>query len=402
MSQADELGFAGSLGAFRLNPALNGHACIRCGAEYAVGDYFEGCPACLGRGEPSSLRSIFDRLPDRIGDPSKRGMARYAAWMPYSSWLSLGEGGTSCIALSALAGEVGTAAIYLKNEGQNPSGSHKDRASCLTVTRALDAGAKRIVTASSGNGGASLALYAAAAGIECCVVSTPALSPIFRQAVAMTGARLITAQESLDRWRIVAQMTKEEGWFPATNYLNPPVGSNHFGVDGLKAVAYELVEDLGPTKLDVVIVPSSRGDLIWGLYEGFSQLRAAGLVTRIPRLFAVEPIPRIARVLEGAKLTGSFHGSTNLLSIGGSTVTYQAVDAVERSGGGAVVVDDEDVLRDQRRLARHGCYLESSSAAALTGAEQLVKSGLIGPGDAVALIATSHGYKELSHHEATA
>lgn len=322
-------------------------------------------------------------------------MARYAAWMPYTSWVSLGEGGTSCTRFPSLADEMQTAAIFIKNEGQNPSGSHKDRVSCLAVTRALDVGATKIVAASSGNAGASLALYAAAAGLECCIVTTPALSPVYRRAIEMTGAEIVTAPESLDRWQHVAKMAKERGWFPATNYLNPPVGSNHFGLDGLRTVAYEIFEELGADTVDVVLVPTSRGDLIWGLHEGFAQLQAIGLIRSVPRLFAVEPFPRISAVLGGERITGSFPGTTKLTSIGGSTVTYQAIEAIRATGGGAVVVDDETVARDQIRLARHGCYAELSSAATLTGLELLVKEGKISPGASVALIATSNGYKEL-------
>lgn len=378
-----------------LNPMLAGLACIQCQSQLPVDDYFEGCPACLGRRQPSSLRSVFQQLPDRLADPARRGMSRYAAWMPYSSWVSLGEGGTSCVSFPGLADELKAGAIFIKNEGQNPSGSHKDRASCLTVTRALDVGATKIVAASSGNGGASVALYAAAAGIECCIVSTPALSPIHQRAIATTGARLVTASESLERWRLVAEMVREQGWFPATNYLNPPVGSNHFGLDGLKSAAFELVEDIGGDKLDAVLVPTSRGDLIWGLYEGFRQLVSVGLLDRIPRLFAVEPFPRISRVLSGAELTGAFEGVTTLVSIGGSTVTYQAVEAIRASGGGAVVVDGASVARDQLRLARHGCYAELSSAATLTGLELLLRDGTIPAKASVVLVATSHGYKDL-------
>ena len=322
-------------------------------------------------------------------------MERYADWMPYSSWVSLGEGGTSCVSFPSLSDELNTAAIHIKNEGQNPSGSHKDRASCLAVTRALATGATGIVAASSGNGGASLALYAAAVGLQCRIVTTPALSPIYRRAIAMTGAELITAPESLDRWRHVATMAKEQGWFPATNYLVPPTGSNHFGIDGLKTVAFEIFEEIGSGKIDAMLVPTSRGDLLWGLYEGFSQLKTIGLIDSIPRLFAVEPFPRIAMVLSGAELTGSFPGTTSLTSIGGSTVTYQAVKATRATGGGAVVVDDATVARDQLRLARHGCYAELSSAATLSGLELLLADGRIARHESVVLVATSGGYKEL-------
>src|SRR3546814_7372249 len=69
-------------------------------------------------------------------------------------------------------------------------------------------------------------------------------------------------------------MVKEQSAFPATNYLDPPVGSNHFGLDGFKTIAYEMFEELGPDLVDAVLVPTSRGDLIWGLFEGFRQLKA--------------------------------------------------------------------------------------------------------------------------------
>ena len=329
-------------------------------------------------------------------------MSRYASWMPYTSWVSLGEGGTSCVSFPSLASEAQVAKIFIKTEGQNPSGSHKDRMSCLTVTRALDVGATKIVAASSGNGGASLALYAAAAGLECCIVATPALSPIYKRAITMTGARILTASVSLERWQLVADMVRQEGWFPATNYLNPPVGSNHFGLDGLKTLAFELVEELGADNLDAIVVPTSRGDLIWGLCEGFQQLKAFGLIGSIPRLFAVEPFPRISRVLNGEGLTGSFPGATDLVSIDGSTVTYQSIEAIKSSRGGAVIVDDQSVMRDQQRLARHGCYAELSSAATLTGLDRLVRDAAISSADSVVLIATSNGYKEMPQPMAAA
>lgn len=385
-------------GAFVRNPALAGFGCIRCGTKLPIGDHFEGCPKCFARGEPASVAPLFSRQPRKLSDPDKRGMQRYAEWMPYLSWVTLGEGGTSCVNFASLADEVGAAAVFIKNEGQNPSGSHKDRVSSLTVTRAREAGAAKIVAASSGNGGASLALYAAAAGLDCSVVITPALSPIFRRAIEMCGGRIITARESLERWQIVADMAGE-GWYPATNYLNPPVGSNPFGVAGLSSIAFEILEDVGATEVDAVLVPTSRGDLIWGLFAGFNQLRAIGSIKRIPRLFAIEPFPRISQVLAGGNATDLYPGTTALVSIGGSTVTYQATKALDRSGGRAVVVDDGSVMRDQRRLARHGCYAELSSAATLTGLELLLADGTISANERVVLIATSNGYKDLPEED---
>src|SRR3546814_5453212 len=99
------------------------------------------------------------------------------------------------------------------------------------------------------------------------VCSSDLLWPVFRRAIIMTGAQIVTASDSLERWDHIANMVKEQSAFPATNYLDPPVGSNHFGLDGLKTIAYEMFEELGPDLVDAVLVPTSRGDLFWGLFE---------------------------------------------------------------------------------------------------------------------------------------
>src|SRR3546814_18844356 len=122
----------------------------------------------------------------------------------------------------------------------------KDRMSCLAVTRALDVGATMIVAASSGNGGASLALYAAAAGLQCCIVTTSALSPVFRRAIIMTGAQIVTASDSPERWDHIANIVQEKSAYPGTNYPAPPAGNNPLGLDELKTIYYEMLPEFGP------------------------------------------------------------------------------------------------------------------------------------------------------------
>lgn len=378
-----------------INPALKGFRCLRCSHELPVGDWYEGCPQCLSQGQPTSLRPVLQHARTELGDPHKSGLWRFSGWLPYLQGITLGEGNTSTIAMPNLARDLGLSRLGIKNEGQNPSGSHKDRMSCLVVSRALGSGASKVVAASSGNAGASIALYSAAAGLECSVICTSAVSSVFHRAITMTGARVLTVDASAERWKLMAEMVSGQGWFPATNYLNPPVGSNPFGVDGLKTIAFELFEAGATAGLDAILVPTSRGDLLWGIYRGFVELREAGFIEAIPRLYAVEPFARISRVLEGAKPQSWFSGETALFSIGGGTVAYQAIAAIEGSGGGAIVVSDEAVKRDQITLAHHGCYIEMSSAATLTGLRRLLNDGRITRGQSVVLIATSHGYKEL-------
>jgi threonine synthase len=218
------------------------------------------------------------------------------------------------------------------------------------------------------------------------------MSPVWRHAIESTGATLLFVDDPLERWRLVAEKVQDVGWMSATNFLDPPVGSEPFGVSAYRTIAYELAEDPACETTDTAIVPTARGDLLWGIYQGFTELLAEGFVSGIPRLVAVEPFPRLQKVLDGEDHRCHFAGSTALSSIAGASATYQSFLACERTGGIAVAVDFEGVSRDVRQLAATGVYLEPSAAASLT-ALRILKSRGWGPLDRTVLIGTSHGYK---------
>jgi threonine synthase len=369
-----------------LNSRLAGMRCLRCGRITPIGDCFEGCAACLAAGMPASVALEYRDLPDRI-DP-------IAEWLVYPKHIGLGEGSTALVELRTLAGELGLGRLHLKNEGANPTGSHKDRMSCLVVQRALDIGASTVAAASSGNAGVSLAAYSARAGLACAIVTTPAMNANWRRAIEMYGATLLAAETADERWQVVAKRVHAGDWYPATNYLVPAIGSNPFGVDGYRAIALEIAKELMDDPPTDILVPTSRADLLWGIARGYADMQRVGIVDRKPRIHAVEPIPRLTRVLAGADYRSHFEGASKLVSIGGSTVTFQALDALHLCRGTAVVANEEEALDDQRRLARSGFYLELSSVAALTGLRRLLASGAIKSGARVILIATSSGWSE--------
>ncbi|WP_342363773.1 threonine synthase [Terrarubrum flagellatum] len=375
-----------------LNPRFAGFRCIRCGADFPTADYPEGCPICLERGYPASVAAAFSPLPRIDALPSKRGMRRFAERLPYRDFISLGEGDTPLVSLPRLAAEFGVANLHIKLEGANPTGSHKDRMSAQFIARALDRGASSVVAASSGNAGVSLAAYAAAAGIRCVIVATNKISSAWRNAIEAMGATVTIVDDPLERWRLIKDKVKSMGWMSATNYLDPPVGSEPFGVSGYRTLAYELAETPLSAAADTIIVPTARGDLLWGLYQGFHELMAEGILPRIPRLVAAEPFARLEKVMAGADYRSHFEGATALSSIGGVTVTYQSQLAVERSGGTVAAVDSDQALRDVERLARNGVYLESSAAASLTALRALRERKWRALTNVV-LIGTSHGFK---------
>jgi len=382
----------------RLNKRLVSFSCIRCGQVSEVADYFEGCSSCLDKGYPASVQAQYSKAPATLAELDARTMKRFAQWLPYEAFPSLGEGGTPLISLDQLASEVGVGRLLIKNEGQNPTGSHKDRMSCFVVARAVDIGAETVIAASSGNAGVSVAAYAAAAGLACEIVTTPIMNPNWRRAIEMSGARLVATNEVAARWTYVQDRVRNDGCYPATNYMTPAVGSNAFGVDGYRTIAFELHEELGAENINAVLVPTSRADLLWGICRGFKDLQEANFVETVPKVHAVEPISRISSVLEGCDYRQEFTGTSDLVSIGGTTVTYQAMHALKLCCGTAVTVNDSGALHDQKILAAQGLYLELSSAAALTGLRRLVERGTVQKGSTVVLIGTSHGFKE---HEPT-
>ncbi|MGN7471934.1 threonine synthase [Brevibacillus sp. SAFN-007a] len=379
---------------YEWNGLVDKFTCLRCEHEYVPADYFTGCPRCLEQGYPVSLQVTYEQQEPWNINNSARGMFRYVDRLPYRTFPTLGEGGTPIIEVKGLENELGVPTVWIKNEGQNPTGSHKDRMSPLVVARAMSLQCPAVIAASSGNAGVSLAAYAAAAGIHCKIVTTSQIHHLWEKAIRMTGAEIIKVSDSIGRWEIVRKLVEEEGGYPATNYHVPPVGSNLFGVQGYVTVGLEIVEQMQKTPPTAVVVPCARGDLLWGIWAGFVEAKRMRWIEQLPRLYAVEPFPRLVEVLAGRDYRGEFPGDSRLLpSIGGNTVTYQSLHAIQSSGGGAVVVSNEEVEKTQGNLARKGIFAEGASAVTWSAVSKLVQSGKVDEDDRIVLIVTSHGFK---------
>lgn len=374
-----------------MNTRISRMYCIQCKAVLETGDYPYGCPHCLKAGHPSSVSFQYDgEWEVREG---VRGMKRYARMLPSEDFPSLGEGNTPLISIPRLAHKYGVNELWFKNEFQNPTGSHKDRMNPFIVARAKETGHQVVAAASSGNEGVSLACYAALAGMKCKIVGTKAINPIWRAAIISAGAELIITPTAAERWTYLREKMETEGWLSATNVMDPPVGSCSFGLQGYKTISYELYEEMEKLP-DYIMVPVARGDLLWGIYEGFADLKAAGRIEKIPHLVAVEPFPRIETVNGAEECQKTFAGEYEKTpSIGGTTVTVQSVTALRESGGFAVSVPQDLVEPAIRELGGCGLYLESSSALPIACLKKLREEQKIPEEARVLVVATSHGFK---------
>lgn len=349
-----------------------------------------GCPICADNGTPASVELVYSALPETL-EVASSGYA-WGAWLPYTHGVSLDEGNTPCFDLKRLAQDLGVSQLTVKHEGMNPTGSHKDRMSAQGISRALDVGARTVVLASSGNAAVSAAAYCAVAGLRCEVAAYRGMPEPFVRALNRLGAKRLVFDQSFDRWAYVRQQVEREGAFALTNYSLPAVGSPAFGVEGYRAVALECAAD--GCLPDHILVPTARGDLLWGVYTGLRDLLASGLISHIPRLWAVEPFPRLTRVIGGASLQSEFVGQTAQFSTAGSTVTLQQKLAVQLSGGGVVVSSDHEAAKGVSLLGAEGLWVELCAGACVSALSSLLKQGQIVPTDHALLLLTARGDRD--------
>ena len=373
---------AGSGWLVQRNPQLAGLQCLRCEAHYPLSSANQGCRVCSGRGVYVSLRASYDSLP---------GVSQY---LPYTSGVSLGEGGTPLTASTALAEALGVAQLQIKDESRNPTGSHKDRMSAVGITQALDFGAHTVVLASSGNAALSAAYYANAAGLACEVAAYDGMVDAYAQQLEAYGTRRFSFTDNRGRWDFVRERAQKPGYFALTNYQLPALGSTPLAIEAYKTIAHEChAYNCVPNH---IMVPTARGDLAWGIYAGYRELLVAQLIAHMPKIWIVEPFARLSNVLSGASLHGEFPGHTAQFSTAGATVTYLQWQAAVDSGGGAVTVTDSAARVARHLLAQQGYSAELCAAAAMAGAQQLRARNIIATQDEVLLILTASAARDPS------
>jgi len=370
--------------------------CLSCQRTYPQDTYRWRCE-CGGVFELESATG-FAKDEIETGDFS---LWRYRAMLPVGheeGVISLGEGFTPLVET-----QVYDIRIHCKLEFLNPTGSFKDRGTAVLINMLRGLGVKRVVEDSSGNAGASLAAYAARSayyaarsGIEAEIYVPAYASPNKLAQIAIYGARLVKVEGPRERASQAAQEAADQGAYYASHYYNP------FTLEGLKTIAYEIAEQLDWRAPDNLALPVGQGTLLLGAYRGFKHLLAAGLIEKLPRLFAVQAEPcaplheAYQQGLDDALLMPSAPIEKNeTVAEGISTARpvrgRQVLAAVRETGGAVLAVSDEATLRARDELARRGLYVEPTSAVAIAALLQL--RGLIGPEELTVVPLTGSGLK---------
>lgn len=301
--------------------------------------------------------------------------------------VSLGEGYTPLI-----EDRLFDQNVLLKMDQLCPTGSFKDRGTTVMLSKLKEWGLKSLIEDSSGNAGASVAAYAARAGIEANIY-IPAYASAGKAAqIAMYGANLIRTPGTREDTAQAALAAAESEFYASHNW-NP-----HF-ISGLKSLAYELAEQLSWEAPDWVVTPIGGGSLLLGLYLGWKDLVEAGYVAKMPRLAGVQaancapvyqawvqglddvaPFPKQATAAEGIAINHPVKGKDLL-------------EALRASNGTACTITEQEIWDMLPKLSKRGVYVEPTSAAAPAAIKQLKEKGLISASDKVIVELTGMGLK---------
>jgi threonine synthase len=304
-------------------------------------------------------------------------------------------GGTPLMPAPVLGAQLGLTRLWLKDDSRNPSASFKDRAGAVALAVAHEQRAPLVAGASTGNAASSFALLCARTGMPA-IIFVPENAPAAKVAqILLFGAHVVAVRGTYDQaFDLCAEACREFGWY------NRNTGFNPYTREGKKTCSYEIVEQLDWEVPDWVFVSVGDGNILSGLWKGFTDLKALGLISKVPRLAAVQA--------EGSNaVKQAFDGDGKLRPVSGKTIADSisvsmprdgeaAVAALRESNGIAISVGDEEILAAMRLAARYeGVFAEPAAAAAVAGTARAVIEGHVGRDESVVTVITGSGLKDV-------
>ena len=374
--------------------------CSLCHVVYEADQLIRVCPACehplLACYDLAHAAATLDRdeMRHRPND-----MWRYHEMLPVRDpqyRISLGEGGTPILKLNNLGHLLGLNQLYLKDEGQNPTGSFKALGLAMAVSRALELGAREFVIPTAGNAGGALAVYCARAGV-CAHVYMPQDAPLINiLEVQMTGADLHLVNGLInDAGREAAAAAKAGGWFDVSTLKEP------YRVEGKKVMGYELAAAFNWELPDVIIYPTGGGTGLIGMWKAFAEMEALGWIgPKRPRMVAAQAsgcAPVVKAFHDGAEATEPWPNAATIagglrvpVTIGGRLM----LTALRESQGTGVAVPDHRIQAAMSLLAqREGIFVSLEAAATVAALEDLISQNWVHPNERILIFNTGSGLK---------
>ncbi len=364
---------------------MSDQVCMRCGSRFEAEELLFKCPKCGGHLEWQHLPA-FD--PERIL-PKMPGLWRYKEFFPEvlpDTPLTLGEGWTPIVSVPGLGSN-----LLFKLEYISPTASFKDRGVALVINRLYEHGITEFADDSSGNAGASMAAYGAMAGMTAHIFS-PSYAPAGKiEQIRAFGADLTLVPGPRPEATKAALAMADSGVFYASHAWVP------INLVGQQTAAFEVWEQLQGNLPDAIAMPVGQGTLFLGMYRGFQRLLEAGIITRIPRMIAVqsEKIQPIVQAFESSRDEVTPAKPDYTIADGMAITTpvrgKEILAAIRESKGKAVAVTEEEIEEARKELASNGLFVEPTSAAPFAAVPKFRSSA----GERVLVMLTGSGLKKL-------
>ena len=354
-------------------------------------------------GKPLFARYDLDAAKDGFGMEDvacrRADLWRYAEVLPVrdpKARIALGEGWTPMIDAPRTAERLGVRKLWVKDEGQNPTGSFKARGLCLAVSRALELGAEALALPSAGNAGSAAAAYGAAAGLPVhVVVPTDTPAPILEEMRALGADVQLLDGLISDCGKVVRKGVEEKGWWDLSTLKEP------YRVEGKKTMGYELAEQLGGRLPDAIVYPTGGGTGLIGMWKAFDEMERLGWIgSDRPKMFTVQAAgcaPMVRAWEQGAEHAETWQGAQTYASglrVPGAVGDFLILRALRESGGGAVAVPDHEMADWVAKLgADTGIFAAPEGGATVAAVPMLMERGLIDRDDEVVLFNTGSGLK---------
>lgn len=374
--------------------------CIECGTRHDPNEIVYSCRKC---GDLLEIAYDYEQIASVLNPKAwlRRpfGVWRYWELLPIDAEkaVSLQEGGTGLVECRRLAKTIGLSNVHVKNEGQNPTGSFKDRGMTVGMSKALDLGVKFVACASTGNTSASLAAYASRSGMKAVVFIPSGKIALGKLTQAIIhGAKIIRLKGNFDdSLEVAMDFTASHRSVYLLNSVNP------YRIEGQKTLAYEVYHQLGNRAPDNVILPVGNAGNISAIWKGFVELKILGLIDSLPRMMGIQakgasPIVEAYRKHQ-TRIFEFEHPETvaSAIRIGAPVSWKKALKAIHDSKGLADIVSDKEILDAQKKLASlEGLFVEPASASSIAALKKLAEQGEVKRNDTTVCVATGHGLKD--------
>jgi threonine synthase len=380
--------------------------CLICGREYAPGEVSYVCPLHGDEGI-LDVQYDYDLISRRISPRSLAENRDCSIWRykpllpvePESPVPPLAVGWTPLYRADRLAADLGLRHVWVKDEGREPTGSFKDRASAIAVVKGRERGAKVITTASTGNAAAALSGLCASVG-QANVIFVPETAPPAKIAQLLVfGSTVLLVRGTYDdAFELCLKAAKEFGWY------NRNTGYNPYMTEGKKTASFEICEQLHWEAPDRIFVSVGDGCVIGGLHKGLKDMLALGWIQHMPRLMGVQAAGSAALFEAWRAGTAALdmqpieaHTIADSISAGLPRDRIKALAAVRETGGAFVKVSDDEILAAIPTLAqRAGVFAEPAGAASLAGLVKAMSDGLVNPDECIVVLATGNGLKDIA------